>query len=188
MTNTTQTHQHSIARWAAVAGSLLLSGLLATVAFGQEGSSSQAMHHGQMGQHAQAEQTSTPCRGMMGTNQQNMMDMTRQNMMSGLEHMNSKLDDLVAKMDEAKGDAKVAAMSNVLHELVDQRACMAGILSHMPMRNAQNMGHMQGTQGQGQGMHGSMGMGQTSGSGHMMGSNAGHMGSTTDTSESSSQP
>jgi hypothetical protein len=177
LTNTTQTRQHSIARWVAVAGSLVLSGLVATMAFGQEGSSPQAMHHGPMGQQAKTQQTSAPCSGMMGTNQ---------NMMSSLDHMNSKLDDLVAKMDEARGDAKVAAMSNVLHELVDQRACMVGMLSHMPMENAQDMGHMQGTQGQG--MHGSMGMGQTSGSGHMMGSNAGHMGSTSDTSESSSQP
>jgi hypothetical protein len=179
LTNTTQTRQHSMARWAAAAGSLVLSGLVASVAFGQEGSSSQAMHHGRMGQQAKTRQTSAPCNGMMETNQ---------NMMSDLEHMSSKLDDLVAKMDTARGDAKVAAMSDVLRELVDQRTCMVGMLSHMPMRSTQGMGQMQGTQGQG--MHGHMGMGsgQTSGSGHMMGDSMGHMGSTSDTPESSSQP
>jgi hypothetical protein len=176
LTNTTQTRQRSIARWAAVAGSLALSGLFAAMAFGQEGSSSQAMHHGQMGQQAKAEQASAPCNGMMGTNQ---------NMMSNIEHMNSKLDNLVAKMEEAEGDAKVAAMSNVLHELVDQRTCMVAMLSHM--RSAQTMAHMQGTQGQG--MHGNMGMGsgQTSSSGHMMGTDTEHMGSTTEGTDSSSQ-
>jgi hypothetical protein len=180
LTNKTQTRQHSIARWAAVAGSLVLSGLIASVAFGQEGSSSQAMHHGQMSQQATTQQMSAPCTGMMETNQ---------NMMSDLEHMSSKLDDLVAKMDEAKGDAKVAAMSDVLHELVDQRTCMVGMLSHMPMGTAQGMGHMQGAQGQG--MYGSMGMGssgQTPSSGHMMGHSTGHMGTAPETSESSSQP
>jgi hypothetical protein len=179
LTNTTQTRQDSIARWAALAGSLVLSGLLATVAFGQEGSSSQAMHHGRMGQQANARQTSPPCSGMMGTSR---------NMMSNLEHMNSKLDGLVAKMDAAEGDAKVAAMSHVLHELVDQRTCMVGMLSNMPMRNAQGMGYMQGTQGQGMSGNMGMGSGQTSSSGHMMGGNMGHMGSTNETSESSSQP
>jgi hypothetical protein len=176
--NTTQAFQRSIARWAAAAGGLLLSGLLATVAFGQESPSSQAMHHGQMGQRAKTQQTSAPCSGMMETNQ---------NMMSDLEQMDSKLDELVAKMDEARGEAKVAAMSKVLHELVAQRTCMVGMLSHMPMSNAQGTGHMEGTQGQG--MQGNMGMGSgpMSSSGHMMGSNTGHMGSTAEGSDSPSQ-
>jgi hypothetical protein len=179
LTNTTQTRKDSIARWTAAAGSLVLSGLLATVAFGQEGSSSRAMHHGQMGQKVKAQQTSWPCNNMMGTSQ---------NMMSNLEHMNSKLDTLVEKMDAAEGDAKIAAMGDVLHELVGQRTCMVGMLSHMPMRSTEDMGEMQGTQGGG--MHGNMGMGsgQTSGTGNMMHGNMGHMGTTPETSDSPSQP
>jgi hypothetical protein len=140
------------------AGGLVLSGLVATVAFGQEGaSSSPAMHHGKMMTRTEAnETTSSPCPGMTSA---------RGTMMPDIASMNAELDGLVAKMDAAEGSAKVEAMSQVIHELVAQRTRMVDMLSSMRHARA---GHMTGP------MQGNMGAAKQSG--QMMG-NRGHMGS-----------
>jgi FlaG/FlaF family flagellin (archaellin) len=153
----THTRRHTIARWGMTAGGIVLSGLVATVAFGQEGTpSSPAMHHGKAMTRTEANQTTdSPCPGMTSA---------RGTMMSDIASMNAELDDLLAKMDAAEGNAKVEAMGQVIHELVAQRTRMVDMLSSM--RHARS-GHMTGHM-----------PGDTSAeteTGHMMG-NQGHMG------------
>jgi hypothetical protein len=62
-----------------------------------------------------------------------------------------KLDKLVTKMDEAKGEAKVTAMSAVIHELLSERT---QAMHMMGIRQSNTMGQQSGMMGQQPGMMG----------------------------------
>jgi len=159
-------------RWSATAGAFMLGGLLATTAFGQEVAASgetrndtQApqgmMHHGQQGAAAPGRMHhDTSAQGMHGMMQKGRehkkasaegeaatapcpgMKATRQSMMGDVAQTNAKLEDLLEKMDAAKGDAKLAAMSAVIHELVAERRQFARMMGNK--KKTHMMGHMQG--------------------------------------------
>jgi hypothetical protein len=64
----------------------------------------------------------------------------RQAMMTEMHAANQKLDDLVAKMNAARGDDRIDAMAAVITELVAQHKSMgAGMMS---MRGMMSMGNM----------------------------------------------
>jgi len=120
-----------LARWGTSAGALVLSGLLATVAFGQTSPSAHEAHHAKPDSQAKETQTTGPrCHEMMAA---------REKMMSDVTGMNAKLEELVKQMDAATGDAKVAATAAVVHELVAQRTRMVGMMTGMQPKI---MGHM----------------------------------------------
>lgn len=94
----------------------------------------------------------------IATHQQMMWDQYNQ-MRTQLTADQGQLDDLVAKLDQAKGSARIDALVAVVHELADQQHRMGGQMMAMEPRIMQNMGmHMQaGVQGMMQGMMHSMG-------------------------------
>ena len=57
---------------------------------------------------------------------QQQMQQQRRAFMEQMQERNRKLDDLVAKMNAAKGQAKVDAIAAVVNELVEQRKVMMG--------------------------------------------------------------
>ena len=61
-----------------------------------------------------------------GSAQQRMQQMQQQRKawMDQLQERNKKLDELVAKMNAAKGEAKVDAIAAVINEMMDQRKAM----------------------------------------------------------------
>lgn len=93
-----------------------------------------------------AQQTTTPAPGMdkpgmMGEGKMDesaMMAMHKE-MMAKMEAMDSKLDDLVKKMNTAKGSKKVDATAAALNELVAQRKQMR---EHMMAMQPEMMKHM----------------------------------------------
>ena len=63
----------------------------------------------------------------------------RQQIMAAMREMDQKLKDLVAKMDAAKGEAKIDAVAAVVRDLVTQRTQMSDRMMTMQGRM---MGHM----------------------------------------------
>ncbi len=87
--------------------------------------------------------------GMMSNQDQaNTMMADRQQMMANMTAMNKKLDDLVAKMDAARGTEKVDAIAAVVKELAAQRSQMG---NQMMMMQGRMMEHMMSAPGQGNG-------------------------------------
>ena len=74
--------------------------------------------------------------GMMGSQCQQALT-TRQQMMGMYTKTNDKLDKLVTKMDEAKREAKVTAMSAVIHDLLSERT---QAMHMMGIRQSNTMG------------------------------------------------
>jgi|SRR5262245_59495789 len=56
---------------------------------------------------------------------QQQFQQQRRAMMEQIQERNKKLDDLVAKMNAAKGEAKVDAIAAVINEMMEQRKAMA---------------------------------------------------------------
>jgi hypothetical protein len=96
----------------AVTGALLASGLSATL-YAQ----------------AQTDKATPPKMGMM----HDKMSAHHDKMMADMKAADEKLDALVAKMNGAKGNAKVDAMAAVVNELVAQRKMMRGQMMQCPM-------------------------------------------------------
>jgi hypothetical protein len=71
--------------------------------------------------------------------QEHEMSAMRDRMMAEMKAMDATLDGLVAKMNGAEGDAKVAAMADVIAALVEQRSAMRDRQMQMHTRM---MGHM----------------------------------------------
>jgi hypothetical protein len=83
--------------------------------------------------------------GMMGEgkmDESSMMAMHKE-MMAKMEAMDSKLDDLVKKMNTTKGNSKVDATAAVVNELVAQRKQMREhMMTMQPMMMKHMMEHM----------------------------------------------
>jgi hypothetical protein len=77
---------------------------------------------------AQPPQPGQPMQGQQQMQQQ--MQQQRRAFMEQMQERNRKLDDLVAKMNAAKGQAKVDAIAAVINEMMEQRKAMA---PHMGM-------------------------------------------------------
>ena len=93
-----------------------------------------------------AQQPTTPAPemdkpGMMGEGKMDESSMIamHQEMMAKMEAMDSKLDDLVKKMNTARGNSKVDATAVVVNELVAQRKQMR---EHMMAMQPEMMKHM----------------------------------------------
>ena len=98
---------------------------------------------------------------MVDESQAAAMMAQRQQMMARMRALDQKLNELVAKMDAAKGTVKVDAIASVVKELVAQRAQMRDDMTAMQGRMIGHMmQHMMSMQG---GMMGMMnrGSGQT---------------------------
>jgi hypothetical protein len=117
----------------AVTAALLASGLGATLF-------AQAQHN------AQTHQAGAAAPPKMGMTHEGMAAY-HDKMMAEMKAADTKLDALAAKMNAAKGNAKVEAMAAVINEMVSQRKMMRG---QMQMMHEQMMG--------GQGMMGGSGM------------------------------
>ena len=76
---------------------------------------------------------------MVDEGQASAMMAQRQQMMARMRALDQRLNDLVAKMDAAKGTAKVDAIATVVKELVAQRAQLRDEMMAMQGRM---MGHM----------------------------------------------
>jgi len=123
---------------------------------GQQAETTQMMHNGQNGGN-----------GMMGSQCQQAIA-THQHMMGMYTKTNAKLEELVKKMDAAKGEAKLAAMSAVIHELLSERTQVLNMMGGQ----ANMMGQQSGMTGHMGGMHGgSMGT-PMQGHSSMMGTNS----------------
>src|SRR5262245_65239101 len=59
------------------------------------------------------------------TERQQQFQQKRRAWMEAAQERNKKLDDLVAKMNAAKGEAKVDAIAAVINEMMEQRKAMA---------------------------------------------------------------
>jgi hypothetical protein len=82
----------------------------------------------------------------------------RQKMMENMRAMDRKLEDLVAKMNAARGDDKVNAIATVVSELATQRIRMHDDMMGMQARMMSHMmQHMQSMQGGAGMMHGQQG-------------------------------
>lgn len=116
---------------------------------------------------AQATSTKTPAEAqktqpkgamMVDEGQASAMMAERQQMMADMKAMDQKVDDLVAKMNAARGGEKVDTIAAVVNELVAQRKQMRGRMTAMQDRMMGHMmGHMTSMQG---GMMGMMSHGQ----------------------------
>jgi alpha-galactosidase len=76
---------------------------------------------------------------MVNEGQASTMMAERQQMMANMKALDKTLDDLVAKMNAARGTEKVDAIAAVVKEIVVQRTQMN---DRMPMMQARMMGHM----------------------------------------------
>ena len=93
-----------------------------------------AASHGGRAQEAMAGSMMEECRTMMSSHRQ---------MKSDMEAAQAKLDALVAEMNAAEGDAKTAAMADVITELASQRKSTMSRMMDMEPRMMQHMmGHM----------------------------------------------
>ena len=81
---------------------------------------------------------SGPMMGEKKMDESSMMAMHKE-MMTKMEAMDSKLDDMVKKMNAAKGNSKVDATAAVVNELVAQRKQMR---AHMMAMQPEMMKHM----------------------------------------------
>lgn len=77
--------------------------------------------------------------GMMGKMDESSMMAMHKEMMAKMETMDSRLDDMVKKMNAAKGNSKVDATAAVVNELVAQRKQMR---EHMMAMQPEMMKHM----------------------------------------------
>jgi hypothetical protein len=76
-------------------------------------------------------------------------------MMQKMEASNAKLDELVAAMNAAQGDAKVDAIAAVVNELVAQRRAMQARMAQVRAQHGGGKGHGGGMgKGKGKGMPG----------------------------------
>jgi len=81
--------------------------------------------------------------GMMGKMDESSMMAMHKEMMAKMEAMDSKLDDLVKKMNTTKGNSKVDATAAVVNELVAQRKQMREhMMTMQPMMMKHMMEHM----------------------------------------------
>jgi acyl-CoA reductase-like NAD-dependent aldehyde dehydrogenase len=64
---------------------------------------------------------------------QQQMQQQRRAFMEQMQERNRKLDDLVAKMNAAKGEKKVDAIAAVINEMMEQRKAMAHPMGGGPM-------------------------------------------------------
>ena len=60
--------------------------------------------------------------------------------MARMDSMNARLDTLVVRMNEAKGNAKITAMAQVINELVTQRRTMQAHMRQMMQSHRGMMG------------------------------------------------
>lgn len=68
----------------------------------------------------------------------------RQKMMADMKTADQRLNELVAKMEQASGQAKVDAVAAVVHEMVTQRQEMRDRMMQMHQQGMRHMGeHMQ---------------------------------------------
>jgi hypothetical protein len=96
---------------------------------------------------------------MVDEGQASAMMTQRQQMMANMKTMDQKLDELVARMNAARGAEKVDAVAAVVSELVAERTQMRGRMMAMQDRMMGHMmEHMMSMQG---GMMGMMNRGQT---------------------------
>ena len=124
----------------AAGGALALAASLAAITSAQDAPASDSSHQG----HHQMESDEATKSDTTGGKCHEMME-ARQHMMSDMESTKATLDDLVAKMDTAAGDARFDAMAKVVHELVAERHQMAAIVARtQPRMMARMMSHMQG--------------------------------------------
>ncbi len=89
-----------------------------------------------------AKPSGTPQTGMMGGNMAQkckQMMTTHSQMMADMKAMDAQLDQKVAAMNTAKGNAKVDAMAAVISEMVAQRKQMMAKMTNM---QSQMMAHM----------------------------------------------
>lgn len=124
--------------------------LLVTGAFAQPAGT---MPAGKEGMHSHSSMSATDSSAM---NCSDMMKM-HEGMQKKMAAMDTKLEGLVADMNEAKGSSRVDKMAAVINELVAQRSAMIGdMMSMQPMMMKHMMGHMQSgmMKGMGEGMSG----------------------------------
>ena len=69
----------------------------------------------------------------MGMQMQDMSKM-HEKMMADMKAAQTRLDDLATKMNAATGDAKIAAMAELLNELVSQHRAMGQRMGDMDQR------------------------------------------------------
>jgi hypothetical protein len=82
----------------------------------------------------QADKPSTPGRGMMGGGRMAMPAMmSRDQMIAKMKADDTRVAAALARMNEAKGDAKVAAMADLLNILVDSRQTLHQMVAACPM-------------------------------------------------------
>jgi hypothetical protein len=99
--------------------------------------SAQQHQHAQEQQHAHGRDMDEACREMMAHHQEMMEQMTQ---------MDGRLDQLVADMNAAQGQARVDAIAAVVSEMVVQRRTMRDRMMTMHQRM---MGHMMEHMGEG---------------------------------------
>ena len=100
--------------------------------------------------HQTAAEQGKPAPGAMMADRQGMMG-DQKEMMARMAAADKKLAELVARMNSAQGDQKVAAMAAVINELVAQRTQMQQMMGMQGGMMDQMMSHMSA-------MHGSEGM------------------------------
>jgi hypothetical protein len=81
-----------------------------------------------------------PQRSPRDTGTQGMMMKDMQQHMRMMDSANARLDTLVRRMNRASGDAKVAAMAQVINELVTQRRAMQAHMRQMMQSHRRMMG------------------------------------------------
>lgn len=94
------------------------------------GHAQQPQHEHQQTPAKAAADMSEKCKGMMGQHEK---------MMAEVKAADQRLDELVAKMNQASGQSRVDAVATVVTEMVTQRKTMRDRMMHM---HHQMMGHM----------------------------------------------
>ena len=103
-------------------------------------------------------------RGMMSkemAERRQQMMAERQKLMAEMKAMDAELDQKVAQMNEAKGEAKVDAVADVINQLVKERKTMHQEMAKMREHMMPYMQGMQGTNQPGAGMGGTGSSSQT---------------------------
>lgn len=75
----------------------------------------------------------------------------RKGMMSGMQNMDTAMDEKLAKVKSTKGDAKIEALTDLVEALMNQRK---GMHAHMMSGMPKMMGHMMSHMGDEKGMMG----------------------------------
>lgn len=113
-----------------IAGAAVVVGLLSTVGIALQASQPTQQH-----EHQQSAQKP----GSMGSG---MMDQNRDKMMADMKAADTRLQELVAKMNSATGDQKVNVIADLLTQLVNDQVAMhqrmmqmgGGMMSHAPQK------------------------------------------------------